>query len=62
MADTLADAVEADPAHEQRLRRVLGGPRRDGGTSGQGARSVTIGGEVGGIVSTGDGIVNVQRR
>ncbi|MFI6517082.1 hypothetical protein ACIBF1_16125 [Spirillospora sp. NPDC050679] len=62
VADALADAVESDPAREERLRHVLAGPRRDGGTSGQGTRSVTIGGEVSGIVSTGDGTINVQRR
>lgn len=60
VADAIADAADRDEDFAARLRDLVAELQRHRPTAG--ARSVTIGGEQTGIVSTGDNATNIQHR
>ena len=66
VTDALADAAETDPGFAEQLRRLVEELQRHerpagGGATASGERSVAIGGDNSGIVSTGDGATNVNQ-
>jgi hypothetical protein len=68
--DAIAEVAESDAGFAERLEALVADLDRHEGTLGVGARSVVasgersvaVGGDVSGIVSTGDGARNVQNR
>jgi hypothetical protein len=66
VTDAIAEVAETDEGFAATLQQLIGDlQRRDGSAGGvvaSGERSVAIGGDNSGIVSTGDGATNVQQR
>jgi hypothetical protein len=65
VTDAIADAAETDPRFAARLGRLveeLRAREQAGGSVASGERSVAMGGDNTGIISTGDGATNVQQQ
>jgi hypothetical protein len=63
LTDSIAEAAESDVSFADRLDRLVRELRLAGSArTASGERSVAIGGDNSGIVATGDGAINVQRR
>jgi hypothetical protein len=63
LTDSIAEAADSDVSFAGRLDRLvreLGLP--GSATTASGERSVAIGGDNSGVVATGDGAINIQRR
>ena len=63
LTDSITEAVEADASFADRLDHLVRELRlHETATTASGERSVAIKGDNSGIVATGDGAINVQRR